>query len=169
MNKMLIVVLLLMTISAPRLITAQIDASNNTEQEKPSAARYILPGSRNSVRMEINLWGEVSRPGIYVVPSDIDVVALISSAGGPTAAAKLEYVKLIRGYPQDGEPTVLNIDIRHYLKTADVSGLPDLNPGDTVFVPGGIGKSILPSFSFISSIASLLASLVLILYRTGRI
>lgn len=167
-NKLMNITFILVLLSVPKIISAQVDATSNSGQDRPPAARYILPGSRNAVRMEVNLWGEVNRPGIYVVPSDMDIVALISSAGGPTTYAKLEYVKVIRGYPQDGEPTVINVDIRNYLKTADVSGLKKLNPGDTVFVPGGIRPSLLPGFTFISSIASLLASVALIFYRTGR-
>ncbi len=168
MIKIRIIFIFVTLLSVPAFMGAQqIDASSNTQQEESSAARYILPGTRTTVRMEINLWGEVSRPGIYVVPEDIDIVALISSAGGPTQNAKLEYVKIIRGYPQEGEPRVINVDVRNYLKTADVSELPELNPGDTVFVPSGIRQSILPSFTFVSSIVSMVASLALILYRTS--
>ncbi|MGD0338480.1 MAG: SLBB domain-containing protein [Bacteroidota bacterium] len=50
----------------------------------------------------VNLWGYVRNPGRYEVPSDCDIVQLISFAGGPSNHADLENIKLYRIRPDSG-------------------------------------------------------------------
>jgi hypothetical protein len=143
-------------------------ASNQASQQQGTAARYILPGETNAIRMEVNLWGEVGGPGIYVVPSDMDIVGLISSAGGPTEFAKLQDVTIVRAYPQDGEPRIITVDIREFMQTADASVLPSLNPQDVVFVPSTFRKNFATGVGVWTTITAALASIALIYERIER-
>ena len=46
--------------------------------------------------MTVNLWGEVPQQGVYVVPTNTDIIQLISFAGGPKERSNLEEVLLYR-------------------------------------------------------------------------
>lgn len=144
------------------------NAASNQPQQQGTAARYILPGETNAIRMEVNLWGEVGGPGIYVVPSDMDIVGLISSAGGPTEFAKLQSVMIIRAYPQDGEPRIIEVDIKQFLQTADASLLPGLNPQDVVYVPSTFRRNFATGIGVWTTLTAALASIALIYERVER-
>ncbi|MRR09928.1 hypothetical protein EG831_07630, partial [bacterium] len=50
-----------------------------------------ISGERE-VLIEVQIWGQVNRPGMYRVPVSTDAVGLISYAGGPTEYAALSRV-----------------------------------------------------------------------------
>ncbi|MCX6640979.1 MAG: SLBB domain-containing protein [bacterium] len=100
-----------------------------------SAARYII-GDENQLMMIINVWGRVVKPGQYVVPTDTDLITLISVAGGPADKSRLDNVKLVRGASSGSE--VIDVNIRKYLKTGDRNLIPTLKPEDTIIVSGSV-------------------------------
>ena len=151
---------LLMGLAAP--------AAAQQDDQSQSAAQYILPGGQNTIRMAINVWGEVQRPGVYRVPSDITLVSLISSAGGPTDLAKIKEVRVVHAYPQEGEPRVIEVNLEEYLDHADVSGLPTLYPGDTVFVPSSFRRYFTDTLGIFASITALISGAALIYERMTR-
>ena len=90
---------------------------------------YTVPGVEiDEVLMSIHVWGEVRIPGTYLVPIDADLIAGISSAGGPTSKAKLSDVRIIY---EDSE-IVYNLD--RFLE-ADGNPVPDLLAGATIYIP----------------------------------
>jgi polysaccharide export outer membrane protein len=84
------------------------------------------------------LSGAVARPGRYGferMPSLIDV---IGQAGGALPGADLSRVQVVR---QEGEArTLLVADVASALRDGVGVQLPQLKPGDTIVVPGGIGR-----------------------------
>ena len=100
-------------------------------------AQYYI-GSQNELLMAVNVWGLVSKPGQYLVPSTTDLMTLISVAGGPMPKARLDNVRVIRSSSSGSE--VLVINIKRYLKTGDERIIPKLQPGDTVIIAGSLGE-----------------------------
>jgi DNA uptake protein ComE-like DNA-binding protein len=96
---------------------------------------YQYPGSGNEQLM-INtyIWGQVRSPGLYQIPDNTDLLTLISSAGGPTENAKLSKVKIIR--PTATGEKIIYVNLQEYMKTGDMTLIPIMQPGDTVFVAG---------------------------------
>ncbi|KAA3655690.1 MAG: hypothetical protein DWQ10_17065 [Calditrichaeota bacterium] len=66
-----------------------------TNHSKQKASLYYL-GEQNELLIKVNIWGFVKKPGQYLVPTDTDLISLISYAGGPLDEAKLKKVKIIR-------------------------------------------------------------------------
>ncbi|MEN8208877.1 MAG: SLBB domain-containing protein [Candidatus Fermentibacteria bacterium] len=90
---------------------------------------YTVPGvENNDILMSIHVWGEVRNPGTYLVPVDADLIAGISSAGGPTSRAKLSDVSIV----YEDREIVYNLD--RFLD-ADGGPVPDLLPGATIYIP----------------------------------
>lgn len=114
---------------------------------------YQYPGSNNEQLM-INtyIWGQVRNPGLYKIPDNTDLLTLISSAGGPTENAKLAKIKIVR--PTSKGDKIIYVDLNEYMKTGDMSLIPIMKPGDTVFVAG-------TAFYAIERVSSFLGNLVI--------
>ena len=73
-------------------------------QPPPDSGRFTVPGKEEyfldpatqKLSIEVHLWGEVTRPGVFRVPLGTNVLELISLAGGPTEYSNLSKVKLTR-------------------------------------------------------------------------
>lgn len=111
--------------------------------------KYIL-GEEQKLEMIVHVWGEVKKPGEYIVSDQTNVQELISKAGGPNNLANLTKVRLTRpttqtsGSASNGDlpddihagPHVEIINLKQYLEGGQGTPyIPDLQPGDTVFIP----------------------------------
>lgn len=83
--------------------------------------------------IEVHVWGEVNKPGLYRVPDGSTVLDAISLAGGPTQFASLSKVKLT--HPSGSKPRRQKIDLDRYAEGRGEAELPVLKPGDMITVP----------------------------------
>lgn len=81
--------------------------------------------SRNAVKV----FGEVNSPGSFSYIESIGLIDLLMRAGGVTRYAGVEQIRVIN----NGEPVGFNL--KTYLDTGNVTLLPKLLPGATIFVP----------------------------------
>ena len=88
---------------------------------------------RPGFTIKVHIWGQVKEPGLYSVPSNTDIMELLSLAGGPAGYADLGKIKLVRRQGEDEK--VFIIDLGKYLNEGDSTGLLILKPGDAVIVP----------------------------------
>lgn len=125
---MLLICALLLPIHAYAQESAMAEAFSRNR-----AAEYFL-GDENAIYIAVNVWGKVTRPGQYNVPSGTNLLTLLSAAGGPASHSRLDNVRIVRMVNQREE--ILEIDIKQYLETGDISLIPEIKPGDTVVVSG---------------------------------
>ena len=127
------ILMLLAALLVPLQLMAQDQNYSVPGQDR--AAQFYL-GERNAIHITVNVWGQVRLPGQYHIPSGTDLLTLVSAAGGPTENSRLDNVRIVRRFNQREE--ILEIDVRRFLKTGDVSLIPELNPGDTILVSGSV-------------------------------
>ena len=129
-----------------------------------NASAYSFEGNQAAgEKLKINtyVWGQVYKPGLYIVPDDTDLLTLISLAGGPREDAKLTKIRIVRPTAQ-GEK-IIWIDLKKYIETGDEKMIPVLQPGDTVIVAGTIFYAFTRVADFLSKVAVTLS-----LYNTIR-
>jgi protein involved in polysaccharide export with SLBB domain len=86
--------------------------------------------------MRVTIIGEIARPDIYQVSSEVSVLDVLRLAGGPTSSADLERVTILRETPQVAEEQQqLTIDLDKVLMEGQFQLLPKLKADDTIFVP----------------------------------
>jgi hypothetical protein len=110
------------------------------------SSEYYSTESDAGVLVRVNIWGEVSKPGVHFLPEGTTIFQAISSAGGPLASADKGDIELLRG-----------------VETAslDVHGLQvhqRLRENDTIFVDRSIRSDvplILQSITVLVSLATL--------------
>lgn len=112
------------------------------------------------VLIEVQVWGQVARPGRYRVPVATDVVGLISYAGGPTEDAALSRVKLVRGTFGPGQSQKVNVS--KYTGQADKSLVPMLEQGDVVIVSTTLYHKLMRAATFLSQAAVVLTAYLVV-------
>jgi len=134
------------------------DTTNNTSRDL--SGYYLSPDYSTSLEgrllMKVNVWGEVNRPGIYEVPDQTDLVSLVSAAGGPTDAAKLSKVKLVRNHFQKKQ--IFKIDLKKYMEDGNHNDIPKIYPGDTVVIPKSKFSNVAKYMTFIYNLAVIAAT-----------
>lgn len=105
------------------------------QQSSQGAQYYVFLGSDKELQMNVQIWGQVLKPGMYSVPQTTDLVGLISFAGGPTEYANLSNIRVVRTNPKPG---VLRVNLKSYMDTGNSKLQPVLKPGDTVIISGSL-------------------------------
>ena len=122
------------------------------------ASIYLYSGSltgTEQLKIKTYIWGQVRKPGLYIVPDNTDLLTLISSAGGPTENAKLSKVRIVRA-SAEGEK-IIWVDLKKYVESGDEKLIPMLQPGDTVLVSGSTYYAFTKAVAWISQIAVILS------------
>ena len=156
--KKLLLILFLFFISV--VIFAQTEGASGAYNP---ASIYLYSGTLSGteqLKIKTYIWGQVKKPGLYIVPDNTDLLTLISSAGGPTENAKLSKVKIIRS-TEDGEK-VIWINLKKYLETGDENLIPIMKPGDTVVISGSTYYAFTKAVDWLSQIAIMLSVYVAI-------
>jgi protein involved in polysaccharide export with SLBB domain len=106
------------------------------------------------------LYGEVTKPGTYVLDRPMTLYQALALGGGYTAAARRDKIVLLRGTPENLEVEVFDGE------SPDAKGFYAIQPDDLVFVRrSGVGKftdEVLPILSGIGSALSSVATVILI-------
>lgn len=131
----------------------------------PNTSAFSYSGTMNEqdqLKIYTYIWGQIQKPGLYIVPDDTDLLTLISLAGGPREDAKLKAVRIVRS-AENGSENIIIVDMKRYVETGNYSLIPQLMPGDTVIIPG-------TSFYAFSRVASFLSQVAITLsvYATIR-
>jgi protein involved in polysaccharide export with SLBB domain len=135
-------------------VHAQENSSSllSATSERTTSTNYYF-ARPNDITMIVNVMGFVQRPGRYEIASSIDLMNLISLAGGPTADGSLSKVKIVR-IIKDGEKTVrqdiqpdqktLSVFLKEEAKITrreiqlDLDNLSTVRPEDLQLIPGDI-------------------------------
>jgi polysaccharide export outer membrane protein len=101
------------------------------------ASQLLRPDVTVSIKaqpLKVFVGGEVSKPGVYDMPGDIDALRAIIEAGGFTNYAKSTKVIIIRR-ARDGRPMMRTVDLDSALKAKRGSELVPLRRFDIIYVP----------------------------------
>lgn len=100
----------------------------------PSVSEVIVSVAQYNSK-SVTIHGEVRRPGRFGFREVPGLLEVIYAAGGPTPAAELALVQIVRDEPAEGEPHAVVVDLSHGLENLDPATLPALRPKDQVIVP----------------------------------
>ena len=110
--------------------------------DKPSSStmKLLQPGSTvyvpimvddvNTTSRTVYIMGEVQKPGAYEAADSTNFLDILANAGGPTRFAETRHIKILT---PEGESIVF--DLQGYSEGTVTTKVPDLNPGDVIFVP----------------------------------
>jgi protein involved in polysaccharide export with SLBB domain len=135
---------------------AQVNASSllSANSQAITSTNYYF-ARPNDLTLIVNVMGFVQRPGRYEIGASIDLLNLISLAGGPSADGTLSKVTITRIVKTGNQIQAwkFHVDLEDYssLKADDLV----LSPGDIVYVDRTSWSSIRDAFGIVVSAAAL--------------
>ncbi len=106
----------------------------------------------------VRILGAVKTSGRYQFNRDMTILDVLAEAGGPTKTAYIEKIIIVN--VSCCENKAYTFDLMDFMKDPDVSRLPVLRPGDTVFVPDNTNSRwavVMENIKDVLSIISLIA------------
>jgi SLBB domain len=156
----------------------------STMSDKTTSTNYYF-ARPNDITIIVNVMGNVQKPGRYEIASSIDLLDLISLAGGPTADGSLGDVKIIR-ILKDGEKTARqDVQMNQKILLAflkkeqvkmtrkeiklDLDNLSTVRPEDLQLIPGDVVYIDRTSWSNIRDAFGVVVSAALITTAVSQI
>ena len=134
------------------------DSPSITPSAGSSAYSYSgTMGDKDQLRIYTQIWGQVRKPGFYLLPDDTDLLTLLSLAGGPTEDAKLSKIRIVRPSQDNGQGEVIWVNMKKYLDTGNYDIIPMLKAGDTVVVSGTVFYGMVQVADFVAKFATVLS------------
>lgn len=124
--------------SQPQTVKIGLDLQS---LDKNTNTAEVLPGDVVSVSRAgiVYVVGEVNRPGGFVMENErMSMTQAIAMAAGPTHAAALNGAKMLRKTPSGLQELPVPLKKVLQAKSPDL----ELKPGDIIFIPVSLGKSI---------------------------
>jgi protein involved in polysaccharide export with SLBB domain len=179
LNKLNLFFIVFFILGVGSKLFAQNDREKIGEDElkRGNVTSYFNFSDKNKVNIEVNLWGYIKNPGVYLVPNGTKVLDLIAYGGGLQTTNEIDKIRLFRqkndtlGVSKDN---VTDLDYRYLVggsKGSGISSNPVLNPGDILVILEGEPKrffSTRENVAFYISIASALASFAVLLITVFR-
>jgi len=133
------------------------------QTSQPSYYYIAKPGE---LTMQVNLWGDVLKPGRYEVPITTDLVQLISLAGGPTRDANLSEVQISRFSKSSAglQRYQTKINLADLFKSEEAKLA--LQPGDAIYIDYETRLNIRDAITIISTAALVTIAISQAIYYT---
>ncbi len=93
--------------------------------------QIVVPG--NPLTAAVKVLGSVEKPGSYEIVFRTSLLDVLALAGGPTADADLNKVKVIALAGQSSRESRINVN--DLLQKQSLKNIPFVSPGDVVYVP----------------------------------
>ena len=148
---------------------AQLNASSllSATSDRVTSTNYYY-ARPNDLTIIVNVVGFVVRPGRYEVASSIDLVDLLSLAGGPTPDGTLSDIKITRTTTEGGTVTRTETEISLSDLTKVKTEQLQLKPGDIVEVDRATWASFRDVFNVFVSAAIITAAVAQVIIATKR-
>lgn len=126
--------------------------------------------SPDAINIKVSIWGYVKMPGVYLVPNTINVMDLMSYAGGPSEGASLNDLRLVK-QKSDSTTVTKKINYNDLYYEPEIRGNhynPVLEPGDMIVVPGEPRLYFRDYLSLTLSVASTLVSIAILILNVTK-
>ena len=144
------IITLVIVISLIGTVFGQVRRSNSSSYPR-SGERYITDDD-GIIKMWVNVWGQVTGPGSYLVYDGIDLASLISISGGPKAGANLKKIRLYRELPDANGQLSISINLENFLKSGDRGDFTRVLPNDTYVIPQSFGSYVISNLNIVNTL-----------------
>ena len=117
-----------------------------------SIGQNMFLSDSKEIKMYVNVWGEVNKPGRILVGSSNDLLKIISFAGGPNSDANLSKIKITRTDPITAKiiihtvnlNKIINSEISHPLEKIQIY------PEDTIIISKKFSLNFLDNYQLLN-------------------
>lgn len=86
----------------------------------------------SSVGQRVTILGAITRPDNYPIANELNLLELVSMAGGALPDARLTRIKI---FHKDKSLPPSEVDLESYIERSDIENMPRVRAGDIVFIP----------------------------------
>lgn len=86
----------------------------------------------SSVGQRVTILGAITRPDNYPIATELNLLELVSMAGGALPDARLTRIKI---FHKDKAQPPSEVDLESFIERSDIENMPKVRAGDIVFVP----------------------------------
>ncbi len=147
----------------------QLERQRYGRQDFPRSGEKYITDEFGVIRMWVNVWGHVNKPGSHMVYDGIDLVTLLSVAGGNKTGANLKKVRIFRKEPDKNGKMMYVINMEKFLKTGDRSDFVEVLPNDTYIIPQKVSSFVLSRAGLFNTFLSMVNIYLQILIYSQRI
>lgn len=165
--KKLFIITFIMTILFNWIIAQDIDTGSYQQDIPNTGTRYFTDEDGN-VRMWINIWGHVNKPGNYLVYNNTDVITVLAMAGGLRSGAAIDRIKLYRELPDMRGNLLYIINMKNFVESGDRKVFPNVLPNDAFYVPQRTSSYILSQVGLINTVMNIINLYYLTLLRRDQ-
>lgn len=118
----------------------------------PVAQNSYFTDDSGNILMFVNILGQVTRQGQFIVRENADFSTILALSGGIGKEANLKKVLVVRQEPDDNGRQAYVVNLKKFYKKGDRSGFIALKPNDTIIIPEkGITLAKISQYSSIIS------------------
>ncbi|MFQ6614920.1 MAG: hypothetical protein ACE5D1_08760 [Fidelibacterota bacterium] len=144
-----------MALKAQTTQYSQIQQKYRAQDFPRSGERYITD-EYGVIRMWVNVWGWVNKPGSHLVYDGIDLATLLSVTGGPRTGANLKKIRVFRELPDENGKQTYVLNMEKFLKTGNRDDFIKVLPNDTYVIPQSTFSYIISQTGWISTVMNLI-------------
>ena len=154
------IILLFLSVSIIFAQNGRVDYTGQVKDHHVINGQDYIAGDDGDLLMYVNIWGHVKNPGTYLVYEGIDIMTLLSLAGGPQTGANLSHIKLINSKTSNEQ--IINLD--NYLN-GNKGGDVIINPRDTIYIKESFGSFLISK----TNILPILLQLINLVYTVTNL
>ena len=134
----------------------------------PTSNQKYITSQDGTIRMFVNVWGQVNKPGTHLVYEDINILNLLSICGGPKEGANLSKIKIIRENQDSTGSNIKILNIENFLEKGSRQDLIKLKPYDTVIIPESVPHLLFSNLNLLNTTLHLITLYFQIEYYRTR-
>lgn len=124
------------TVYVPRMKPAEETGTAESARDTEPSTSTQPPGAapRQKTDFVVHVMGAVNGQNSYTFAKEPTLTEALLKAGSVPDVTALRFIRIIRSSPKTGDG-VVDVDFAEYLTDGDISHLPKLYSGDTIYVP----------------------------------
>ncbi len=127
--------------------TGKVDYYGKVNSNHVISGQEYIASDDGTLLMYVNIWGHVKNPGTYLVYEGIDLLTLVSLAGGPKSGANFKNIEIIHDKRTD---SITRINLNQYI-SSDKS-LIVIKPHDTIYIKESMSSYLFTKVNLLNTI-----------------
>ena len=156
--KITLIISILISISFSQ--NGKVDYNGQVKNNYVINGQEYIASDDGTLMMYVNIWGHVKTPGTYLVYEGIDLLTLISLAGGPQSGANLNNVEII--HDKSTSP-ITKINLNKYINSDKTDIV--IKPHDTIYIKESMSSYLFTKVNLLNT----LLQIVNISYTISRL
>ena len=136
----------------------------NPQSSFPLTDTFIHNQETDSTVIKVRIWGEVVKPGVYIIPKASTLLDVIAIAGGPKDTANLKKVSILFSKMPLSNNYDKTINLYSLLITGQNEKIPQIKNNTTIVIEKSSKQKFMNSLTTTTKILNIISVFLIIYY-----